>query len=115
MLAKIKCSSLASRYRARASSVNCGSDATTMRRKNFVSLASFTQRPIMNGSTSHHATEPSVGSWLWSLSIGASLELGAWNLELFTSIPGYRLVQVENDAANLRPRGQLGGIHALRR
>jgi hypothetical protein len=44
---KISSNSFASRYNFRASCASCGSEATIIRRKNFVSFASFTHRPIV--------------------------------------------------------------------
>src|SRR6266513_347475 len=44
---KIKCSSFASCQRSRASSLRVGSAVAAIRRKNFVSFASFLQVPIL--------------------------------------------------------------------
>src|SRR6266496_2556253 len=63
-------------------------------------VASFRIIGATNGSSSLHTAEPVRGCAGWTLSIGASLELGARDLELFMSVARNRFVQVQDDAAH---------------
>src|SRR5438874_2706696 len=71
------------------------------------SLRAHLSTPILR---SHHHCPPAKLN-IWCLRIVCCLVFGFW---CFSSIPGYRLVQVENHPANLRPCSQFGFVSAFR-